>query len=676
MELAWSAPADDGGCTLTGYAILAGDEDVATAGGVTYAEVHSTGVRGDPTMSAFSVTELPATASAGSNLRFRLMAFNEGGFSVTSTQSLRVVLASVPDQPTTPALRDSAATSPTMIRVTYGAPASDGGSPITNYEVQMDDGIGGGFHTVAGGPGSVYLRNYFTAYGGGACAYSAACELELVSYGLDGQQFARTVTSISLTKGLTYMVRYRAANSIGWSEWSPVSHVQAATAPEAPQTPTVLATDGSSITLQINPTLEHNGAAVLSYALYMDSGSLGSQAFTLVSGYDGVAETYVVTTGVEGVVSGEKYRFVTTATNVHGESARSAEVRPAVGALPATPSQLTRSLALSTRTQLTIEWGIEPDTEIPITGYALEWDQAEDEGMFYEIWNGRGRPEVLTYTITVVTGKKYSFRHRSFNANGESAYSPVLQTYACVAPTAPGAPTWVTSTTSSISLSWEGSTDDGGCPIVEYRLFRDAGDGSGDASIEVHASDLAGNSVAAGQVVTELDPADLGASFVFQVRVVNDYTSHEISVPVQSGASAPVLFAGVPGTPASAPARGASSGSLVIHVDISPISATNGASITSYHVAIDDGAAGAFVELQGESLDTLALSGSLSTGVVQGRYYRVKYRGRNQIGFGAFSETAYILAADLPDQVVVSGPDAALSATIVGTGLAITWALP
>jgi hypothetical protein len=336
----------------------------------------------------------------------------------------------------------------------------------------------------------------------------------------------------------------------------------------------------------------------------------------MVSGYDGTAETYVVTTGVEGVVSGEKYRFVTTATNIHGESARSQEVRPAVGALPAVPSQLTRSLLLSTRTQLTIEWAIEPDTEIPITGYALEWDQAEDEGVFYEIWNGRGRPEVLTYTIAVVTGKKYSFRHRSFNANGESAYSSVLETYACVSPTAPGAPTWITSTTSSISLSWVGSTDDGGCPIIEYRLFRDAGDGSGDASTEVHAADLTGNSVATGQVVTELAPGDLGAEFVFQVWVVNDYTNHEISEPVMSSASTPVLFAGVPGTPASAPARGASSGSFVIHVDIAAISATNGAAITSYHIAIDDGAAGAFVELQGESLDTLLLSGSLATGVV------------------------------------------------------------
>ena len=97
MVLSWSAPTDDGGCTLTGYAILAGDEDQGSALGVTYTEVHSAAVRENPAMSTFTVTELPGTASAGSNLRFKLMAFNEDGFSVTSTQSLRVVLASVPD---------------------------------------------------------------------------------------------------------------------------------------------------------------------------------------------------------------------------------------------------------------------------------------------------------------------------------------------------------------------------------------------------------------------------------------------------------------------------------------------------------------------------------------------------------------------------------------------------
>lgn len=96
---------------------------------------------------------MPDTAAAGATLRFKMMAFNEGGFSVTSTQSLRVVLASVPTQPAHGAVSDASVTSATAIKVLYDAPASDGGTPITNYEVQMDDGIGGGFHTVAGGDG-------------------------------------------------------------------------------------------------------------------------------------------------------------------------------------------------------------------------------------------------------------------------------------------------------------------------------------------------------------------------------------------------------------------------------------------------------------------------------------------------------------------------------------------
>jgi hypothetical protein len=39
---------------------------------------------------------------------------------------------------------------------------------------------------------------------------------------------------MTLTKGLTYRLRYRAANAIGWSSWSPISSVQAAKEPEAP----------------------------------------------------------------------------------------------------------------------------------------------------------------------------------------------------------------------------------------------------------------------------------------------------------------------------------------------------------------------------------------------------------------------------------------------------------
>lgn len=42
----------------------------------------------------------------------------------------------------------------------YTAPY-DGGSPIVNYEVQMDDGLGSGLKTVAGGIGSTYLLTFY-----------------------------------------------------------------------------------------------------------------------------------------------------------------------------------------------------------------------------------------------------------------------------------------------------------------------------------------------------------------------------------------------------------------------------------------------------------------------------------------------------------------------------------
>lgn len=380
-----------------------------------------------------------------------------------------------------------------------------------------------------------------------------------------------------------------------------MAHIQAAKAPEAPPAPTTLSTAATSITLQINPTLEDNGAPATIYKLYMDSGVLSSGISSTpihtITDYDGTARTYEVTQATEGITSGEKYRFVTTATNAHGESLPSKEVRPAVGHLPAKPAQLRRSTLLSTRTQLAIEWSVEPDTEIPITGYVLEWDKAEGDGVFFEIWNGRGRPEVLTYSISVQTGAKYSFRHKAINANGDSTFSEVLAAYACVSPSPPGRPTWVTSTVSAITLAWERSTDDGGCPIIDYRLYRDAGDASAAATTEIHAAELQGNSQANGLVVTALPASSQGSEFVFQLKVFTAYTKTVLGDGVPSPASLPVLFAGAPGAPPASPRRGSASSASTVHVDVDAVAAANGAAIRSYEFEIDDGLVGAYTVL-------------------------------------------------------------------------------
>ncbi len=57
-------------------------------------------------------------------------------------------------------VRDDSSTSSDVIRITYSEP-NTGGSPITNYEIQMDDGYGGGFMTVAGGDKQIYLNTFF-----------------------------------------------------------------------------------------------------------------------------------------------------------------------------------------------------------------------------------------------------------------------------------------------------------------------------------------------------------------------------------------------------------------------------------------------------------------------------------------------------------------------------------
>ena len=83
---------------------------------------------------------------------------------------------------------------------------------------------------------------------------------------------------------------------------------------------------------------------------------------------------------------GSKYGFYTTASNSIGESDRSQEVRFAAAERPGKPSSIRRHPDTS-MTQLKVEWDVELDNDVPITGYILEAD-INQNGEFEEIWNG------------------------------------------------------------------------------------------------------------------------------------------------------------------------------------------------------------------------------------------------------------------------------------------------
>jgi len=156
--------------------------------------------------------------------------------------------------------------------------------------------------------------------------------------------------------------------------------------------------------------------------LFIDEGTLTS-SYLLVGTYNVNDPGYTDTINVSDLIAGRTYRFVSTAFNQIGQSKSSIEVRFASASLPAVPASLKRG-ASTTQNQIHITWDIEPDTEILITGYVLEMYKSSCD-CFVVIWNGKVHPETTDYiqTADIVTGQFYTFRHKAFNFNGESAYS-------------------------------------------------------------------------------------------------------------------------------------------------------------------------------------------------------------------------------------------------------------
>ncbi len=137
---------------------------------------------------------------------------------------------------------------------------------------------------------------------------------------------------------MRYRVRYRAKNVNGWSGWSPIGLIQTATRPLAPQPPTLVSASGSELRMLINPSLNNGGAIITQYKLFKDGGSF-STTFTLIATFDAdeIAPTEFVlqtSTPAHDITAGERYRFITVATNDIGDSDPSEEVFFTVSTLP------------------------------------------------------------------------------------------------------------------------------------------------------------------------------------------------------------------------------------------------------------------------------------------------------------------------------------------------------
>lgn len=78
----------------------------------------------------------------------------------------------------------------------------------------------------------------------------------------------------------------------------------------------------------------------------------------------------------------------------------------------------------------------------------------------------------LSYQVTGLTGgASYGIKFTATNAVGTSAESDTQYLVCADLPDPPSAPTLEAATESSITIAWNAPADDGGTPVIGYRVY-------------------------------------------------------------------------------------------------------------------------------------------------------------------------------------------------------------
>lgn len=177
--------------------------------------------------------------------------------------------------------------------------------------------------------------------------------------------------------GQTYLFSIVAVNHIG--ESLPVSlTIIAASVPQQLQTPVLILSTPSSITIQASPPSFTGGAQITSYAFTRDQGPTTS----FMAQFTSATNSYLFT----GLTAGTQYRFKVAAINSIGQGAWSSVVSFYACTNPDDPS----SFVMTSQGQdhLSVAWS-SPTNQggCSVSGYLLSLENINDPGMRI-VYNG------------------------------------------------------------------------------------------------------------------------------------------------------------------------------------------------------------------------------------------------------------------------------------------------
>jgi titin len=458
----WAAPTSQGGSNITRYTVATADLTLASRGGQSC---------------TWTVGPLSCT----------MIGLTDGdtySFTVTATNSLGTGVASGPSNSIVPAATVAAA--PTGLVATPGngttvlswtAPASNGGSGVTGYNVYEGTSAGG--------------ENYSAPINGST----------LVS--------GTTTTVTALTNTTTYYFTVKAVNGVGSSGASNEAWAIPNATLTVPGMPTSVAATAAYASAKVTWNAPSAGSSkIIRYTVTAADTTLAARG-----GQTCVWTTGPLTCTLTGLTDADVYTFTVVATSSVG-SGLASSASNAVTPNPTVPSAPTTLTVVPSDNSAVLTWAAPPGNGAPITGYnAYEGTTAGGENYSAPV-NGAVLISGTTVTVTGLTnGKTYYFTVKAKNALGSSGASN--EAWAVPAPTVAPAPINVTATggdNGTAVVTWSAPFSSGGAAITGYVVTPYSG--STPQGPRMFAS------AATTETVSGLNP---GASYTFEVAAVNAY---------------------------------------------------------------------------------------------------------------------------------------------------------
>ena len=453
VALAWSAPVSNGGSAVTGYKVYRG----TSPGGES--------LLATPAGTGTSYTDLAAVN--GTTYFYKVSAVNGVGEGALSNER-----SATPVGPPGPPVLASASPGNNAVALSWGAPASNGGSAVTGYKVYRGTspagesllaapaGTGTSFTDLTAVNGTTYYYKVPAANANGDGSLSnelwatpatvpAAPALTAATAGnnqvalawsapapnggspVTGYRVYRGTTSgvvtllaapigtgttyldLTATNGTTYFYKVAALNFLG--EGAPSNELSAtpATLPGAPVL-TAASPGNNSVALAWSAPVSNGGSAVTGYKVYRGT-SAGAEV--LLASPAGTGTSYTDLTASNGTT----YFYKVSAVNGVGEGARSNE-RSAIPAPPTTPPAAPSNLNAIAQSQsrILLTWTDNASNE---TGFRIErsWNGVSD-------WQQIGTIDANTTAFAHSRQPRlttYFYRVRATNDVGDSGYSNV-----------------------------------------------------------------------------------------------------------------------------------------------------------------------------------------------------------------------------------------------------------